>query len=854
LERQTGVTDPRTGTSTMHYNSLGQVDWTQDAASNTTSYAYDSATGRRISTTDALGNTVYTAYDVKGLVVGTWGATYPVAYDFDDFGRMCAMYTYRGTNVISSYADLANLKSSMDKTAWLYDLATGLLTNKLYADNTGPTYTYTGDGKLATRTWARGLTTTYRYDNCCGAMTNIDYSDATPDIHFTFNRLGQQKTITDGQGTRQFTYNDALQLAAETNVMGVIERSYDSFGRSTGFTAGDNYSVQYGYSGEGRFASLSSLAGGQSNSWAYSFVPNSDLLSGWENGTIQVMRSYEDHRNLLTGVDNQTNGVTVSKFDYQNDSLGRRTQRIDSGSAVATNSFGYNPRSELISAQMSANSFVWNLDPIGNRITDTSNSITHTYTANSLNQYSQIVNGGTRTLAYDDDGNMTNDSVFAYSWNGENQLSGASCSGMVAEYKYDYQSRRYQKVVGATTNTFIWDGWNLVQEISSDGTTNVYVWGIDLSGSLQGAGGIGGLLSVTRNGTTYYPFTDANGNITDYADGDGNIVAHREFDAYGNTLVATGAMVNDFHFWFSSKYLDQESGLYYYGYRYYHPETGRFLNTDPAEEQGGINTYCFVLNQPVGAFDPDGRWSWGPWVGTWDVKRDHGGQAEATVCGSSIEVLADKIGLDKNDYGKWLEPDDGLPLPAWWGSTLPSRKFKIPNTVYAYWAGNGSSAGKTWVSWDSSVKYLSDLGFFVDDEDHVMGSTAVLQYNLTFLANQKWLHGAYFWGHGFFSSLTPPLTGKSTYLGWTPGWSVLTTFIPFVHPPGDAVLKYGTVNLPYKMALGLMFACDSNKGKPELFSNTIGSIWHGYDGVMFPILPSYHVNHYISPGGQATIP
>ncbi len=126
-------------------------------------------------------STTHTAYDVEGRILATWGATYPVAYEYDDFGRMTAMYTYRGTNALSSYSEISNQKSQMDRTTWQYDLVTGLLTNKLYADGKGTAYGYTPDGKLATRTWARGDTTTYSYDGV-GQMTNINYSDSTPDV------------------------------------------------------------------------------------------------------------------------------------------------------------------------------------------------------------------------------------------------------------------------------------------------------------------------------------------------------------------------------------------------------------------------------------------------------------------------------------------------------------------------------------------------------------------------------------------------------------------------------------------------------------------------------------------------
>ena len=313
-----------------------------------------------------------------------------------------------------------------------------------------------------------------------------------------------------------------------------------------------------------------------------------------------------------------------------NDAVGRRTLRIDAGSAVSTNVFGYNSRSELTTALMDANLFAWELDPIGNRVSDSSNSVTHSYTANALNQYTQITNGGLRTLVYDLDGNLTNDGVFAYSWDSENRMIAAVNGSTVAQYSYDYMSRRYRKIVSGVTNNFVYDGWNLVAELSNNGSqiiTNRYVWGLDLSGTLQGAGGIGGLLSVTRNGVIYFPCYDANGNITDYVDITGAVVAHREYDAYGNTLVASGSMVNEFSFWFSSKYLDRETGLYYYGYRYYLPEVGRWASRDPLEEDlGGLNLYNFVYGDAINAFDMLGLKKCGvsSFVVKWKVGVGHG--------------------------------------------------------------------------------------------------------------------------------------------------------------------------------------------------------------------------------------
>ena len=613
----------RSVATVTHYSDKGQVDWTQDAASNRTTYTYDFITGQRIAVTDALSNTTWTAYDPQGRVLATWGATYPVAYEFDDFGRMTAMHTYRGTNSIASYSDISNLKSEMDRTAWLYDLATGLLTNKLYADGKGPSYTYTPQGQLATRTWARGVVTTYSYDPISGALTNMTYSDGTPGVSFTLDRLGRQTTITDTTGTRSFSYNDALQLAAETNVLGGIQRSYDSLGRSAGFNLGGNYSAQYGYSGVGRFAVVSNTVGGALAAATYSYLPDSDLLSGFSTHVgppldgaplFSVSRAYEPNRDLIASISNTWNGTAIGNFAYANDAIARRVARVDNN--IVTNLFGYNMRSELTSAIMGSNAYGYVFDPIGNRLTSAisnqTSEITH-YAANALNQYTNISDVIILTPTYDLDGNMTNYGGFAYSWDAENRLSDVQSNDtLIANYKYDYMSRRYQKVVGSTTNTFLYDGWNLAQEVSISGgnvSTNIYTWGPDLSGSLQGAGGIGGLVSVASDGINYYPSYDANGNITDYVDTNGTVVAHREFDAFGKTVVATGSMVHTLHFWFSTKYLDEETGLYYYGLRYYSPETGKWINRDPLEELGGLHLYAVCLNNLVNHEDPLGMTS-----------------------------------------------------------------------------------------------------------------------------------------------------------------------------------------------------------------------------------------------------
>ena len=192
----------------------------------------------------------------------------------------------------------------------------------------------------------------------------------------------------------------------------------------------------------------------------------------------------------------------------------------------------------------------------------------------------------------------------------------------VVRNAYDDQSRRIRKTVCAASapgtpvsgTSFLYDGWNVLCEVATPAggqpVATCYVWGLDLSGTLQGAGGVGGLLAVFAPsaeypfcGETRYPCWDANGNVTDYLDADGNVAAHYGCDPFGNTIARSGPMAGDFAYRFSTKRFDAETGLYDYGYRFYSPELGRWMSRAPIEESGGHNLYNFVQNNPLNKTD-----------------------------------------------------------------------------------------------------------------------------------------------------------------------------------------------------------------------------------------------------------
>jgi RHS repeat-associated protein len=578
-----------------HYNALGQADWTENAADNRTAYGYD-ALGRQNSETDALTNTVHTAYDSLGNVVSTWGAAYPVESGYDSQGRKVSMKTFR------------NEEGAGDETRWFFDHATGLLTNKVYADGMGTAYTYTPDGKPATRVWARGVETAYSYD-AFGSPIGVDYSDSTPDVTYAYDRLGRVVSAISAVSTNLFAY-DGLNLATETQNGVTINRTTDNLGRQAGFGLGADYAVQYGYDEFGRFTSITSTVLSVSSVTAYSRLDGSGQIASMTNSAgFFWSRTYEQQRNLIASVENRFGENLISQFDYTNDELGRRMQRVDD--SVVTNDFGYNYRSELVEAAMNTNSYGYIYDDIGNREWAQQNAATNLYLSNPLNQYTNIADGAILEPEYDADGNMTaTRDGWRYVWNGENRLILASNSQHVVTYAYDHQGRMVAKTVNGSARQYLWDGYNIVQETIANqqsAITNAFTWGMDLSGTLQGAGGVGGLLAVTHSDSSgsepYFPCTDGNGNICQYVDTSGTVVAAREYNPFGRTIALTGDKKDDFTHWFSTKPLDSETGLVLYELRPYEPDLGRFLSQDPIEELGGFNLYAFVGNNPINSID-----------------------------------------------------------------------------------------------------------------------------------------------------------------------------------------------------------------------------------------------------------
>jgi RHS repeat-associated protein len=733
-ERQSTVTDARNGSTTYGYNNANEVNAVrtpapgngQSAATTTTLYDNRLRSYSVIQPDETTVDTEYLPTGQKALEYGS--RTYPVAYGYDYAGRLAAMTNWSGFNSSGG-------SRGTRVTTWTYDSNRGWLNSKAYDDGHGPSYTYTAAGRLASRTWARGITTSYAYDTA-GSLTNISYSDTTPGVTNSYDRLGRLTAAACNGMTDTLTYNLANELLGESFAGGplaglAVTNGYDQFMRRTNLTALAASLLSrtiYGYDAASRLATVSDA---NNNTATYSYLANSalvgEILFQTNSATRMTTLRTCDYLNRLTEITSQGGtGVPPVAYNYNYNAANQRTQdRLADGSYW---NYQYDALGQVTSGRkfwadgtvVAGQQFGYAFDTIGNRTqTQTGgdqngrNLRVANYTANDLNQitsrdvpgYVEVqgvsfatnqvaVNGNTNSyrkgeyfrqevgvangsapvwttltvtatnqaattgsvyvahapenFTYDLDGDLTNDGRWAYIWDAENRLIRMTNNTGVGPlynlaFAYDSKGRRIQKIettngVAFATNTFLYDGWNLVAELGTNNTLlRNYTWGNDLSGSAQGAGGVGGLLEATYHGasatTNAFVAYDGNGNVGALVNAvDGTLLANYEYGPFGEAIRATGPMAKVNPFRFSTKYQDDESDLLYYGHRYYKPSTGTWMSRDllgdlyflleqiwatkalqlreHLREGANLPSYLFVKGDPISQIDILGL-SWG---------------------------------------------------------------------------------------------------------------------------------------------------------------------------------------------------------------------------------------------------
>jgi len=867
LGRPIGSNDPRTGASTKSYNaSTGQLTSVGDGV-QTIIYEYYAPTGSNAgklkSQADNGGKKSYFNYNSRGQMIQTWGdKTYPAEYVYDSYGQKTEMHTFRGGSGWQLSAWPASTTGAADITRWIYDPSNGLLAQKQDAVNKQDSYTYDAARRLKTHTLARldelnnAIVATYSYHSDTGELIGIDYSDATADITFGYDRGGRQTAVTDAAGTHARTFTVRGDLQGDQITGGILDGvntgfAYDAFQRrdflQASCFANILISQNYSYDAASRLETITSS--GQTAT--YTYYPNTGFLNGTAfTGGTNLARSY-DAFGRLQAISTTPAADAIVSYAYTYNNLSQRTKLTREDNTYS--SFIYNDRGELVSAKKSwpdnaavlGNQSEYLFDNIGNRSLSKAggNGISlrqSTYTTNSLNQYVQrtlpgavdimgtanssatvsvnnqatarrgdffykelsvdnsagpaypqinivgarnsfgaggedaVTEKGGRvylaqsneSYAHDSDGNLTVDGRWQYTWDAENRLTAMETIAAAPlearrrlEFAYDFMGRRIQKKVfqwnigtGSyqlqTATRFVYDGWNLVAELNAaNALVRNYVWGQDVSDTLQNAGGIGGLLILREGANSYFAGYDGNGNLAALVNADGKIAALYEYGAFGEMLKEAGVYASSNPFRFSTKYRDQESDLHYFGFRYYSSQTGSWLSRDPIEEAGGLNIYGFVENNPLSQSDLLGQLPFSDHAEKklWDLFQNHGHEVGSQFGGDRrgrqptdcityvrnvIEYAYEKI--NRKDIARRIHamPKDGMPLASYlvtlgWRAHYWNPDSRRPND-------NSSYRSEHPVSYQNAIREHTYYGVAV--------SGFVVDYNPTYVPprQQTW--------------------------------------------------------------------------------------------------------------------
>jgi len=188
-------------------------------------------------------------------------------------------------------------------------------------------------------------------------------------------------------------------------------------------------------------------------------------------------------------------------------------------------------------------------------------------------------------------GNLKTDGTNTYSWDLRNQLSAIS-GGSTASFQYDGLRRRLGKTINGTSTSFLYDYWNIIQELSGSTPTANLIGGLrpDEIFSRTDAAGTRVFL-VDALGSTL-ALTDTTGSQTQYT-----------YDPFSNTSVSGVTTTNSFQY---TGRENDETGLYFNRARYYKPGFGRFVSEDPIGFNGGINLYGYATDNPINLVDPFG--------------------------------------------------------------------------------------------------------------------------------------------------------------------------------------------------------------------------------------------------------
>ena len=579
-------------------------------------------------------------------------------------------------------------------------------------------FEYDAAGKLEKKKQGSNITS-YDYNKKNYRLENVKYSDTSPTEDYIYDKNGNLKQAIKGRVTWQYDYDEMDRLTAETLQLKsklssplTVKYEFNAAGHLNKMTYPDKSEVLFNPDEYGRPTQLANYVENinyHPNDYWQSMVLLHQIVSTgmdafnrvnkFQYGTIKLDYAYDSNNNLTNL---QMNDSATADYNYQYNFVYDKSGRLVKTNLGTTH----------IDYQYDQNDNITQLTrAIGQGNANDDTMLKFAYKDMRLNSLKVLGQNNkalrAQTFNYDNLGNIKADSQNTYNYGIDGNMQ-AIAGVQNGEFEYDHNNNRiYQnsstlKAKNEVINFYTKAGKMLYEyDITNHRTTKYLHLGNNKVVKISDMPKTGG----TR---TSYLYNDALGSPIAEVDQSGETLWREAYMPFGARLI-NDTKLNKY--WFIGKEQDS-SGLSYFGARYYHPLTMRFMAPDPMsldpENPFTFNRYAYGNNNPYKYVDPDGKWvqlvgtglgAFGGFITAWSGgERNFFNLAKATAIGGVVGLVSTfGAGFSSIIIGSGASVGGDMALKTWTGH---SDQITWQSTAkYAAFGAIGAKVGNTLGTW-----------------------------------------------------------------------------------------------------------------------------------------------------------